>query len=257
MKSHFSLNQFRMLNECPAKWWAYVTEQSTPRPPTDAMLQGLLFEGELGLGDGIPEEYDGRQWDSRAKEPRRKKDFAAVTAVAEKVRALDVMRLLEGESQVQLEGEICGLRWRGVLDVVSDQHFADLKYTAQFGEYWSAHHRRRVPFYGAYELQLAVYRELLLQNFDRAGSAADAYVVAVGSRPPHPVVPVRFSTLPTSAELLDNIWSQGRLPQAAPWSQVAEELAEWREDDTPPPLSPCGVCEWCAKQEPQIIEAAI
>ena len=70
----------------------------------------------------------------------------------------------------------------GVLDVVGAEHFADLKYIGQFAEYWAPHHRRRVPFYGAYELQLAIYRELLLQDLDRAGSAGEAYIVAVGSR---------------------------------------------------------------------------
>ena len=40
MKAHFSHNQFRMITECPHRWWAYATEQWTPPPPTDAMLQG-------------------------------------------------------------------------------------------------------------------------------------------------------------------------------------------------------------------------
>ena len=257
MRTHFSHNQFRMITECPHRWWAYATEQWTPPPPSDAMLQGLLFEAELGLGDGIPEEFDARQWDSRAKEPRRKKDFAAVTAVAEKVRALEVMRLLEGDAQVALEGEVSGLQWRGVLDVVAGEHFADLKYIGQFAEYWAPHHRRRVPFYAAYQLQLAIYRELLLQDFDRAGSAGEAYIVAVGSKAPHAVVPVRFVDLPAPADLLDAVWTGAHAPDAPPWAQVAEELPEWREDDTPPPLPACGVCAWCAEQEPTIIEAAI
>ena len=260
MREHFSCSQFRTLTECPAKWWAYVTDQLKPTPPTDPMLLGLLFEGELGLGDGIPEEFDGRQWDSRAKEPRRKKDFAAAAAVAEKVQALEVMHLLEGESQVKLEGDVSGLYWRGVLDVVADEHFADLKYTGQFGDYWSPAHRKRVPFYAAYELQLSVYQELLLQDFDRAGSAAEAYIVAVGSKAPNPVVPVRFDKLPNVVDTLEAVWQGSQSVQVSteyPWRQVAEELPEWRQDDKPPPLPPCGVCSWCAEQEPVIIEAAI
>ena len=251
MKDTFSHNQFRMLNECAHRWWAYATEQWTPPPPTDAMLAGLFVEGVAGVGDGI-EDADAHRVYKKGGE--LKAAFSTASAAGVRLTQCPISRdLLAGDCQVEVAGAIGGLQWRGFIDVVADQHFADLKFVGQMGDAWSTAHHSRVPFYMFHVLQLSIYRELLLQDFDRAASANTGYIVGVGRTPPHAIVPVRFSDLPHPMVCLGNAWD--RTHGDIPWTTVVEQIPAWRESETPPPLPACGVCHWCASQLPFIIDA--
>jgi hypothetical protein len=91
------------------------------------------------------------------------------------IKALDsdptFKQIYHGDKEVIVTGTIFGVKWRGKIDCLDLEHhmFYDLKTVDDFHKkHWSPDQRAPVSFAEArgYDMQMAVYKELIKQTFD-------------------------------------------------------------------------------------------
>lgn len=95
-------------------------------------------------------------------------------------------QLYQGEKESIVTGVISGVKWMGKLDCLNlDRgYFIDLKTTQELSKrFWDSRSHRWVPFVLKYDyqLQMAVYRELVKQQY---GIECEPYIVAVTKQSP-------------------------------------------------------------------------
>ena len=102
-----------------------------------------------------------------------KSEFQRVVKAAEKFNSQEFFRdiIEKCEKQVILTGEICGVPVKCCLDLFDREtnSIYDIKCMKDFNEQWSKEEKKYIPWYYAwgYVLQLAVYREIVKQNFGK------------------------------------------------------------------------------------------
>ena len=168
---YMSVSQWKLFNECEAKALATIQGQEDATEK-EAFLEGHLFE-ELVSGDAKlylaqhPEMISSRG----ATAGQLKSNFKIVENAAEKFNDQKFFRDIidKCEKQVVLTGEIKGIKVKCCLDLFDKEtnSIYDIKCMKDFKEQWSSKDRRYIPWYYAYNyvLQLAVYREIVRQNF--------------------------------------------------------------------------------------------
>lgn len=116
-----------------------------------------------------------------------KSDFKMADKMIKVLASDDDFNLLyQGDKEVIVTGEIGGYPWKGKIDCLNlkQGYFVDLKTTADiYKAYWNPETREKEPFVYAYNypLQMAVYQELIKQQF---GVTCKPYIVAVSKQDP-------------------------------------------------------------------------
>ncbi|MGL0750065.1 PD-(D/E)XK nuclease-like domain-containing protein, partial [Secundilactobacillus paracollinoides] len=92
----------------------------------------------------------------------------------------------QGDKEVIVTGKIEGVPWKGKIDCLNldNNYFIDLKTTRDLHmKYWDTDEHKYVPFVTKYnyQLQMAVYRELIKQTF---GIDCTPYIVGVTKQDP-------------------------------------------------------------------------
>lgn len=101
-----------------------------------------------------------------------KREYAVADQMIETLDSDPTFReLYQGDKELIVSGKIGGVEWKGKLDCFADNHkyFVDLKTTQDLNKrFWMADERRWGSFIEAYNypLQMAVYQELIRQQFD-------------------------------------------------------------------------------------------
>lgn len=168
---YMSVSQFKNFQLCEAKALNDLTYELEEKK--DAFLEGHLFE-ELVAGD--PKLFIAQHTtdliSSRGETKGQiKKNFKKVENAAESFNNQKFFRDIidKCEKQVILTGEIEGIKVKCALDLFDRKtnSIYDIKCMSNFSEQWNSNERRYVPWYYAYGyiLQLAVYREIVRQNF--------------------------------------------------------------------------------------------
>lgn len=157
-RQYFSVSQFKDFEKCPA--CAVAKIGGWKQPPSTAMLVGSYvdahFEGTLGLFRAQhPEILNSRTGDLKA-------DFQQANQIIQRAESdAFFMRFMEGEKQSVFTGVIDGVPWKAKTDAyLPGQRIVDLKCMRSmdrvmgksFIEHW------------AYDLQLAVYQEIVRQT---------------------------------------------------------------------------------------------
>lgn len=168
---YMSVSQWKLFNECEAKALATIQGQEDATFK-EAFLEGQLFE-ELVSGDAKlfiakhPEMISSRG----ATAGQLKSEYKAVLNAAEKFNNQNFFREIidKCEKQTILIGEIEGIKVKCKLDLFDKEtnSIYDIKCMKDFKEQWSKEEKTYKPWYYTYNyvLQLAVYRELVRQNF--------------------------------------------------------------------------------------------
>ena len=137
-------------------------------------MNGKLFE-EIVAGDSTlfiaqhPEMISSRG----ATAGQLKSNYQKVVTSAEKFNSQKFFRDIidKCEKQVILTGEICGVPVKCCLDLFDKKtnSIYDIKCMSDFKEQWNKKEKAYVPWYynWGYVLQLAVYREIVKQNFGK------------------------------------------------------------------------------------------
>lgn len=168
---YMSVSQWKLFYECEAKALATIQGQETATFK-EAFLEGQLFE-ELVAGDAKlfmakhPELISSRG----ATAGQLKAEFKKVLVAAEKFNSQKFFTdiIAKCDKQVILTGEIKGVKVKCALDLFDPKtnSIYDIKCMKDFKEQWNSEERAYMPWYYTYKyvMQLAVYRELVRQNF--------------------------------------------------------------------------------------------
>lgn len=168
---YMSVSQFKLFQECEAKALATIQGQEDAISK-DAFLEGQLFE-ELVAGDAKlfmaqhPELISTRG----ATAGQLKSAYSKVLVSAEKFNSQQFFRNIieKCEKQIVLIGKFCDIKVKCKLDLFDKKtnSIYDIKCMKDFKETWDKSERCYKPWYYTYNyvLQLAVYREIVRQNF--------------------------------------------------------------------------------------------
>ena len=168
---YMSVSQWKLFYECEAKALATIQGQESAIFK-EAFLEGQLFE-ELVAGDAKlfiakhPELISTRG----ATAGQIKSEFKKVIAAAEKFNSQKFFTdiIAKCEKQVILTGEIEGIKVKCALDLFDPKtnSIYDIKCMKDYKEQWSSEEKAYIPWYYTYGyvMQLAVYREIVRQNF--------------------------------------------------------------------------------------------
>ncbi len=172
-QEYMSVSQFKEFMNCEAKAYALVTGE-IEKADKSAFLEGQMFESivtgnkELFMSQH-PEIISTRG----ATTGEIKSEFKKVLNAADKFMQQPFLTNIVDscEKQVILTGEINKVKIKGCLDLfkTSDCSIYDFKCMKDFKEQWIKEEKAYAPWYYVYNypLQLAVYRELVKQNFGK------------------------------------------------------------------------------------------
>lgn len=169
-KEYMSVSQFKNFCECEAK--AIHDIEVGGEVEKEAFLEGKLFESWVSGDRHLfmsqhPELVSTRG----ATAGQIKANFNKVINAAEKFLSQDFFDeiIKKCEKQVILTGEIECVKVKCALDLFDRKNISiyDIKCMKDFKEQWGKKEKSYIPWYYAYGyvLQLAVYREIVRQNF--------------------------------------------------------------------------------------------
>lgn len=205
-KKYLSVSQYKSFKNCSLKALHDLEVPDTTYK--QAFLEGQLFEN-LVAGDPKlfiaqhPEMISSRG----STAGQLKSEFQRVLKAAEKFNSQEFFRSIinKCEKQVILTGEICGVPVKCCLDLFDREtnSIYDIKCMKDFNEQWSKEEKKYIPWYYAwgYVLQLAVYREIVKQNFGKEPKEI-ALLAATKEEIPD-IQAIKFNTELLDIELID------------------------------------------------------
>lgn len=169
-QEYISVSQFKAFAECEAQ--ALHNIEIGGENEKQAFLEGKLFENWVAGDRALfmaqhPEMVSTRG----ATAGQLKAEFNKVIKAAERFLEQDFFKdiINKCEKQVILTGEIEGVKVKCALDLFDREtnSIYDIKCMKDFKEQWNKEEKSYVPWYYiyGYVLQLAVYREIVRQNF--------------------------------------------------------------------------------------------
>ena len=169
-QEYISVSQFKAFAECEAQ--ALHNIEIGGENEKQAFLEGKLFENWVAGDRALfmaqhPEMISTRG----ATAGQLKAEFNKVIKAAERFLEQDFFKdiINKCEKQVILTGEIEGVKVKCALDLFDREtnSIYDIKCMKDFKEQWNKSEKLYVPWYYiyGYVLQLAVYREIVRQNF--------------------------------------------------------------------------------------------
>ena len=162
---YMSVSQWKLFYECEAKALATIQEQETATFK-DAFLELVAGDAKLFMAKH-PELISSRG----ATAGQLKAEFKKVLVAAEKFNSQKFFTdiIAKCKKQVILTGEIKGVKVKCALDLFDPEtnSIYDIKCMKDFKEQWNSEEKAYMPWYYVYKyvMQLAVYRELVRQNF--------------------------------------------------------------------------------------------
>lgn len=169
-QKYMSVSQVKGFMACEAKEMAKLSGEYIPAD-TSALLQGRLLETLL-LEPHKIEQFMGENPELFMKNGSLKSDHRKVLEMVERAKRDAVFMDYIGDDftsyyQHLVHGEIGGIEFKGLIDIYQPGiRIVDLKGVKDFAPIWDSNKGRKVNFisYWGYDMQLAVYQELLRQT---------------------------------------------------------------------------------------------
>ena len=223
----FSVSQYKLFKQCEAKALAKVKGEYR-QADNDAFLLGKYVHS---WSEGTLEEFKNENpalFSTRgATKGQLKSSFMVANKMIETLEKDSVcMKFLEGEKEVLIQGELFGVKWRGMVDIlnINKGFFADLKTTQGIYKKYSGFNF--IENYGYIE-QMAVYRELIKQQF---GKDLIPYIVAVTKE-----------NIPDKAVIrIDKGYTDSKLQEMEFYVERFQAIKDGKVD----PVG-CGSCDYC------------
>lgn len=175
-REYFSVSQYKAFCRCEAAALAELRGEWAPEQ-TDALLIGSYVDAYFsGLGEF--RRFVTEHPEIQRKDGKLLAKFEHANRMIERVEEDPVlMDYLTGEKQAIVTGELWGTDWKGKIDVLAPDRIVDLKTIRDFNDvYEDGYGRRSWIEYWGYDLQGAIYQELVRQTF---GSVLPFYIAAV------------------------------------------------------------------------------
>lgn len=232
-REYMSVSQYKNFRTCEAK--ALHDLEVPDETYKESFLQGSLFEA-LVAGDPKlfiaqhPEMISSRG----STVGQLKSEFQRVVKAAEKFNSQEFFKNIinKCDKQVILTGVINDVPVKCCLDLFDREtnSIYDIKCMKDFNEQWSKEEKRYIPWYYAwgYVLQLAVYREIVKQNFKEEPKEI-ALLAATKEEVPD-IQAIKFST-----DLLD-----------LELEEFEKNIRYYNDIKTGiAPAISCGICSYC------------
>lgn len=170
-----SVSQYKGFQKCEAAQLAKLKEEWQPVSDPIALLVGnyvhSYFE-DLKIHEAFKEEHKDRMF-SKRKPYGLLKDFKIAEQMIDRLIVEDFfLNVYQGKKEEIVTGDLYGINWKSKIDCLSveDGYFVDIKTTKDIHERkWNDNYNERATFienYG-YVLQMAVYKELLKQKYNK------------------------------------------------------------------------------------------
>lgn len=175
-KETMSVSQYKLFKQCEVKAMAKLNGIYV-QPDSDAFLVGkYVHSWSEGTLEQFKEENPALYSSRGVTKGELKATYQVADIMVNSLKNDDIcMKFLVGEKEVIIEGELFGIHWRGMVDVLNLEKgfFSDLKTTQGIHKKYEG--LTFIEKYGYIE-QMAVYRELIKQQF---GKDLIPYIVAV------------------------------------------------------------------------------
>ena len=225
-KLYFSVSQVKDFMKCEAYAMAKI-EGKWIEEPTDAMLIGSYVDSWF---EGTLDEFKQKTPDIFNKDGSLKAKFKKAEEMIERVKKDDLfMRCMSGEKQVIMTGEIYGAKFKIKMDsYLPDEAIVDLKCVAKLRDitYKNGARQSFIETW-KYDLQLAVYQEIVRQN---TGKTLDCIIAGVDKQ--------EYSDI--DCILIPNEQLAFQLEQLRYVMPRFIDIKNYNE-----PAQHCGVCNYC------------
>lgn len=162
-QKYFSVSQLKDFLKCEAYAMAKINGEWV-EPPTTPMLIGSYVDSFF---EGTLEDFKTRTPEIFKKDGTLKSDYIKAEKIIDRVSRDDFfMSCMAGQKQVIMTGEIFGAKWKIKMDsYIPDEVIVDLKVVQKLRDisYRNGWKQSFIEKWG-YDLQLAVYREIVRQN---------------------------------------------------------------------------------------------
>lgn len=184
-----SASQYKDFQSCQLMAWAKLYDGWEPERDPTALLVGnyvhSYFESEKAHEKFTNANKD-KMYSKRAPNGLLKAFQVADDMIAALERQQAFVKLYQGEKEHIVTGEIAGVQWKGKIDClnVEKDYFVDIKTSADLTKkVWNERFGQRVSWIAdfGYYMQMAVYRELLHQEF---GKSFTPIIAAVSKQSP-------------------------------------------------------------------------
>ena len=188
-EAYFSVSQFKAFQKCEAAAMAELRGEFSPDRGRALLLGSYVDEMLTGTRASQMKFLEENHDELFKKNGEPYADIAQANEAIERVRAQPLMmKYLNGGHQKIMTGEIEGVPIKGKFDSYNPGEFiADLKYLKDFR---SPNMFENAISYYSYDMQLAVYRELVKQN---TGEVLPCYLVIVTKQDPPDVAVVEIN----------------------------------------------------------------
>ena len=165
-KRYFSVSQVKDFLKCEAYAMAKINGEWV-EPPNTAMLIGSYVDSYF---EGTLEQFRASTPELFKKDGSLKSDFVKAEDIIKRIEADELFMLcMSGRKQVIMTGEVFGAPFKIKMDsYLPDEAIVDLKVVKKLREVFYSH-GGKISFIEkwGYDLQLAVYQEVVRQNTDR------------------------------------------------------------------------------------------
>ena len=225
--STFSVSQYKLFKQCEAKALAKVKGQYR-QADNEAFLLGKYIHA---YSEGTLEQFKADNPGLFSSRGATKGQLKSAYQVADKmIKTLSKDKVcnnfLQGEKEVIIQGEIFGVKWRGMVDIlnINKGFFGDLKTTQGIFKKYSG--LNFIEQYGYIE-QMAVYRELIKQQF---GVDLIPYIIAVTKE-----------DIPDKAVIrIDKGYTDNKLQEMEFYIERFQAIKDGKVEAVG-----CGVCDYC------------
>lgn len=232
---YMSTSQYKSFLKCEVAALAKLKGDWTPTSDPKALLVGnyvhSYFESKK-VHEAFKEEHKEKMYSSK-KPYGLLKDFRIAEQMIERLKQEEAfVNIYQGEKETIVTGEICDVDWKGKIDCLNmnEQYFVDIKTTKDMHERkWNENYGSRETFivnFG-YVLQMAIYQELLLQQY---GKSFMPIIAAVSKQTPSEA---RLITVDEDKMEYEMVMLKEKI----------ERIVKVKNGEEKPHA--CGICEYC------------
>lgn len=232
---YMSTSQYKSFLKCEAAALAKLKGDWQPISDPKALLVGnyvhSYFESKE-VHEAFKEENKSKMFSSR-KPYGLLKDFQIAEQMIERLKQEEAfMNIYQGEKETIVTGELFGTAWKGKIDClnVEEEYFVDIKTTKDMHERkWNENYGSRETFivnFG-YVLQMAIYQELLFQQYGKSFM---------------PIIAAVSKQTPSEARLI-TIDQDNMDYELVMLKEKIERIVRVKNGEEKP--NHCGLCEYC------------
>lgn len=166
-QAYFSVSQVKDFMKCEAMAMAKINGEWS-EPPTTPMLIGSYIDSYF---EGSLNEFKERTPEIFKKDGNLKSDYIKAESIIQRIENDELFsKCMQGEKQVIMTGELFGAQWKIKMDsYIPHEAIVDLKIVANIRDVSFAYVGRQAVKQSfiekwKYDLQLAVYQEIVRQN---------------------------------------------------------------------------------------------